>query len=256
MPVQDLREEQFIRHRMFHDRKPVVRKYADMVMGRTSFLALLKYELITSVFGPLPGAVGLLLRRIFYPLLFKEVGKGVIFGRNLVLRHCDKMRIGNGVIIDDYTLVDARGAGEEGIAIEDEVIISRGCYIQAKVGPIRIGRKSEVGIGTTIVSQGGIHIDEQVSIGGGCKISGGLFEMLPDRDADPPYRRYSKGSVCIERRCMVGMGVIILDGVTVGEASMVGSGAVVSMNVPPHSISSPRPALVLRNPALSDKSDS
>jgi acetyltransferase-like isoleucine patch superfamily enzyme len=253
MPVQDLREEQFIRHRMFDGRKSVVRRYADLVIGGPSLATLLKYELITFLFGALPGAVGLFLRRIFYPLLFKEIGKGVLFGRNLVLRHCDKMRIGNRVVIDDYTLLDARGAGKEGMIIEDEVIISRGCYIQAKVGPIYIGSKSEVGVGTTIVSQGGVHIDEQVSIGGGCKISGGLFEMLPDEEADPPYRRYSKGPVRIEKRCMVGMGAIILDGVTVGETSMVGSGAVISMSLPPYSITSPRPAVVLKSPALDAK---
>jgi acetyltransferase-like isoleucine patch superfamily enzyme len=77
--------------------------------------------------------------------------------------------------------------------------------------------------------------------------------MLPDEEADPPYRRYSKGPVRIEKRCMVGMGAIILDGVTVGEASMVGSGAVVSMSLPPYSITSPRPAVVLKSPALEAK---
>lgn len=251
-PAQDLRDDEFIRRKMFDERKSAIRKYAELVIGEFSFFKLLKYELITSLFGPLPGALGLLLRKISYPLLFREIGKGVVFGRNVVLRHCDKIRIGDRVVIDDYTLLDARGAGEEGIVIKDGVIISRGCYIQAKMGPIHIGRRSDVGTGTTIVSQGGVHIDERVSIAGGCKISGGLFEILPNEDADPPYRRYSKGPVRIEKRCLLAMGAVILDDVTVGEGTMVGSGAVVSMDLPPYSITSPRPAMVLKNPALKD----
>ncbi len=254
MSSQELGDENFIRHKVFNERKSLIGKYAALVVGEFSFLKLLRYELITSLFGSLPGAFGLLMRRIFYPLLFKEIGRGVVFGRNVVLRHCDKIKIGDRVIIDDYTLLDARGAGEEGIVIEDDVIINRGCVIQAKVGSIHIGRRCDVGAGTHIVSQGGIHIDEQVSIGGGCMISGGLFEILPDEDADPPYWRYSKGPVHIEKRCMLGMGAIILDDVTVGEGTKVGSGAVVSMNLPRYSISSPRPALILKNQTMTDGS--
>ncbi len=245
-------EKDFIRYKLFHDKKSSLRKYAELVSGDSSVSKLLKYELLTTFLGPIPGALGLVLRKWLYPILFRHVGKGVVFGRNVVLRHCDKIRIGDRVVIDDYTLIDARGADEEGIVIEDEAIIGRGCYIQAKVGPIHIGRGSDIGTGTTIVSQGGIHIDEQVSIGGGCKISGGLFEILPDGDTNPPYRRYSKGPVRIEKRCMLGMGAIILDDVTVGEGSMVGSGAVVSTNLPRYSISSPRPGLVLKNPHVND----
>lgn len=250
--VRNLREEDFIRHKMFQDSKSGVRKYAELVIGEYSFRKLVKYELTTFLFGPLPGAFGLILRRIFYPYLFKEIGKGVIFGRNLVLRHCDKIRIGNRVVIDDNTLIDARGSGEEGITIGDEVMIGRGCYIQAKVGPIHIGCRSGVGSGSTIVSQGGVHIDERVSIAGDCRISGGLFEILPGGDQDFAYRRYSKGPVRIERNCLVATGAIILDNVTVGEGTVVGAGSVVSMNIPRYTISSPRPPLMMNNPHLNE----
>ena len=253
MPAQDLREEAFIRHKMFSGRHSAVQRYSELVIGTFSFFRLLKYELITCLFGPLPGAVGLFLRKLLYPLLFDGIGKGVIFGRNVVLRHCDKIRLGDGVVIDDYTFLDARGAEEEGIVIEDEVIIARGCYIQAKVGPIHIGRRSTVGVGTMIVSQGGVYIGERVSIAGGCKISGGLFQIVPDPASDPPYRRYSKGPVRIEKDCLVASGAVIIDGVTIEEGTLVGAGSVVSMALRPFSITSPRPVLVMQNPVLSDE---
>ena len=96
----------------------------------------------------------------------------------------------------------------------------------------------------------GVRIDERVSIAGNCKISGGLFEILPDGNADPPYRRYSKGPVHIEKNCLVASGAIILDDVTVGEGTLVGAGSVVSMNLPPNSISAIRPPVLLKNPRL------
>lgn len=252
VPPQNLREDAFIRHKMFNDRKSAARKYAELTIGEFSLLKLVKYELITSLFGPLPGAIGLFVRKIFYRFLFKEMGRGVIFGRNVILRHCEKIRIGDRVVIDDNTLLDARG-GDNGIVIGDDVIINRGCTIQSKVGSIYIGPRSDIGTGTIIVSQGGVHIDEQVCIAGACKISGGLFHILPDLDGNPPYRRYSKGPVRIQKRCVLAMGAIILDDVTVGEGSMVGSGAVVSTNLPPYSIISPRPPVVMQNPIVSDE---
>ena len=47
-----------MRYTMFDQRKPVVRKYAEFVIGEYSFFRLMKYELITSLFGPIPGVLG------------------------------------------------------------------------------------------------------------------------------------------------------------------------------------------------------
>jgi acetyltransferase-like isoleucine patch superfamily enzyme len=245
MSRRELRHSEFIRHKLFDERKSIVRKYADSVIGERSVLALAKFELITSLFGSIPGALGLFLRKISYPLLFKEIGKGVVFGHHTVLRHCDKIKIGDRVVVDDYALIDARGSGDEGVVIGDEVILGRGCYVQAKVGPIHIGRGSNIGSGTLITAQGGVHVGERVSIAGACKISGGLFEVLEDEDADPPFRRYSKGAIRIENRCVLAGASIILDGVTVGEGSLVGAGSVVSMSLPPYSICGARPPMLV-----------
>ena len=70
-----------------------------------------------------PGAVGLVLRKFFYRSLFKKVGTNVIFGKNLTIRYPHKISIGNNVIIDDNCLLDAKGKENNGIVIEDNVII-------------------------------------------------------------------------------------------------------------------------------------
>ena len=65
-------------------KRPLAAKYASLFVGRKGFWALLKYELIQMFIAPAPGALGLWLRKIFYPRIMKKVGRGVVFGRNVV----------------------------------------------------------------------------------------------------------------------------------------------------------------------------
>jgi len=82
--------------------------YRKMAVGKPGLWALIKYELIVLMIGHLPGALGYACRRLFYPLLLGSCGKGVVFGRNLVLRHPHKIHIGNRVVIDDDCVLDAK----------------------------------------------------------------------------------------------------------------------------------------------------
>jgi carbonic anhydrase/acetyltransferase-like protein (isoleucine patch superfamily) len=53
-------------------------------------------------------------------------------------------------------------------------------------------------------------------------------------------------SAYIERGCLIGIGAIVLDGVRVGTGSIVGAGAVVTKDVPPHSLVVGIPAKIVR----------
>ena len=50
----------------------------------------------------------MVLRRKLYPLLLGKVGRNVVFGMNVVLRHPHKIAIGDDVVIDDNCLLDAK----------------------------------------------------------------------------------------------------------------------------------------------------
>ncbi len=241
--------------------KSRVRRYADLVVGEgASYGQLLKYELITGVFSGLPGALGLGLRQLAYPRLFKRIGKGVVFGRHVVIRNAQNISLGDGVIIDDGCVLDGRGAGSEGVVIGDRVIVNRGTTIQAKIGPIEIGDDCDIGAGSTVHSQGGIAIGGAVVIGGGTKISGGAFQT--DRSAAATdhastdaarvgmlareQTRWTSGPIRIGDKCLIGMGTIILDGVEIGEGSVIGAGTVMTKSVPAHSVVAGVPGRVLR----------
>lgn len=64
------------------------------------------------------------------------------------------------------------------------------------------------------------------------------------KDIYPSFEIF--GTVCIHHDAWVGAGAIILPGVTVGEHSIVGAGAVVTEDVPPFSIVAGVPAKVIR----------
>ena len=249
-------DDHYIRAKLFSGGKSDLRRYADLVVGDgRSYWHLLGYELITFFFGGVRGALGLVLRKKSYPLLFKKVGKGCVFGRNLTIRNARNITLGDNVIIDDDCVLDGRGAGPEGVVIGDRVIINRGTSIQAKIGPIWIGDDTDIGMHCDVHSQGGVRIGRQVTLGGSSKISGGVFQTertAPDESPDDrgfaarEQRRTTRGPIVIGDKALVGMGSMFLDNVEIGERCILGAGSVNVRNAPPYTVVAGVPAKVLR----------
>jgi acetyltransferase-like isoleucine patch superfamily enzyme len=225
--------------------RSALRRYQSFFVGQQGLWPLLRYELAAGILAPLPGAMGLFLRRRFYPHLFRQVGSGVVWGRNIAIRHPGRITIGNRVGIDDGCLLDARGSGEEGISIGDDVVIARDTIIQAKVSGIRIGSRCTISSQCQLSSSGGIQLGQAVMVGGQCYIGGGLYRT---EDRTVPMRDqalYTRGPVIIEDDVWIGAGVTILDGVRIGTGSVVGAGAVVRDDLPAFTLATPYQKLVL-----------
>lgn len=235
----------FVRSKLYDQEGSSLQKYGSLVVGSTKLRKLISYEFRT-FFGPFPGAIGLVLRKLLYPGLFGSVGKGTVFGRNVILRHPQKIHLGRRVYLDDGCIIDARGAGEEGITIGDDVIIGRRATIQAKVGSIHIGSETTVGENSVIASQGEIRIDEMVNIAGGCYISGGVFQIDRDGLTAREHEKTTKGPIQIDRKARIGMRVTVLDAVHIGEGCIVGAASLVNQNLPAYGVAAGAPAKVLR----------
>ena len=256
--MQQLDEQDYLRGKLFSGERSAMRRYADLVVGpEAGYLQLLRYELLTMLLGRLSGALGLALRKIFYPSLFRRCGKGVVFGRDLVIRNAHRISLGENVIIDDDCVLDGRGAGPQGVEIGDRVILGRGVSIQAKIGPITVGADTDIGMHSVIHSQGGVEIGRAVVMGGGCKLSGGVFQTARTSDgtasagaagemATREQTRWTKGPIRIRDKCLIGFGCLFLDGVDLGEGSVLGAGSLLIRSIPPYSIAAGVPARVLR----------
>ena len=231
--------------KIFNPKKSPIKRYKEMVIGKRGWGTLLWYEMTLLFFGLLPGALGMVLRQIFYKPLFKKVGKNVVFGRNLVIRHPHKIVFGDNVIIDDDCTLDAKGEENEGIVFGDMVTLGRFSAVICKDADIHIG--SHVNIGSTVklivANQGKILVGNSIDIGSGCHFSAGSYDYS-DADVLPSSRRLQTKGITLEDLAWIGAGVIVLDGVTIGTKSIVAAGAVVTKDIPANSMAAGVPAEV------------
>jgi len=225
-----------------------VRKYQDMVIGTRSIWALIKYELIILLTCSVNGALGLFLRSKLYPLILGKVGHGCVFGRNISLRHPHKIQIGEGVIIDDNVMLDAKGETNTGITVADNCFIGRNSILSCKNGNIELGERANIGFNAEVFSSTNVLVGPDTLISAYCYVVGG-GNYDPDR-TDVPINRslredHAKGIV-LEGNIWVGTHSVLRDGVTIGAGTVVAAGSVVNDPMPGWSIVGGTPAKVLR----------
>ena len=222
-------------------------RYMDKAYGTRKLPQILANELRVFLFGDLTGGAGYFFRKMFFGGMFRKAGRGVIYGRGLVLRHPGKISIGERVSIDDDVLLDASGAGEKGISLGDGVIVSRSCVLQGKTGPLTIGNRADIGCNCIFSSVSGIEIGQSTLIAGHCYIGGGRYRSdlleIPMMDQG----MYSEGPVILGDDVWLGAGVIVLDGVRIGRGSIIGAGSVVTKEIPEYSVAVGVPARVIGN---------
>lgn len=206
----------------------------------------LAYEFASLFLCNLGGGLGYLLRKMMYAKLFQAMGPGAIIGRGVVFRHPERIRLGRRVAVDDYVLLDASGAGPEGVQLGDEVIVSRNCILQGKTGPVVIGDKADIGANTVITAATGVYLAPSVLIAGNCYIGGSRYGT---GRLDVPIMEqgwFSRGPVHIGAGSWLGAGAIVLDGVRIGQGCIVGAGAVVTKDLADYTVATGVPAAAVR----------
>lgn len=223
------------------------RAYRALVYGDLSLPRVLYAEVVTTLVGGLGGAAGLWLRGKLYRRLFAHAGAGVIFGRNIVLRHAHKIRLGDGVIVDDNAVLDAKGDGNEGISLGDRVFVGRNTILYCKGGDIVVGPGVSFSANCQVASM------RRVEVGAGTVV-GSFSYFLSGGEYDPaspvPFARqsgtYEARALRIGENCWIGAHVTVTDRGEIGEHCVVGAGAVVTGPLPPNSVAVGAPARVVR----------
>lgn len=222
-------------------------QYQELVLGKKGFGSLIKFELVTTFFSWVPGALGLLLRSKFYPLILGEVGRNVIFGTNVVFRHPHKIKIGDNVIIDDNCLLDAKGASNRGIRIGNNVFLGRNTILSCKDGDIELHDRVNIGFNCEIFSSSRVVLEEYALLAAYCYVVGGgnySLEKTGKPISEQPI--FEDKGVVLEKNCWLGARVTVLDGVKIGHDSAIGSAALVNSEIPPFSIAVGIPAKVVK----------
>lgn len=222
-----------------------VDRYRDLAVGRPGLWALLRYEALTGLLGPLPGAVGIALRSALYPRLFGEAGRGVTIGRSVTLRGPGRIHVGDGVALDDYVQLATRAPGSS-IRIGAGSLVARGTLIHARGGTVEIGPESSIGTHCRFGTTGSIRIGRYALFAAGCYVGG---ENHPVDDPSTPMVKQpviSKGGVRIGEDVWLGFRSTVLDGVTIGDGAVLGAHALATHDIPPGAIAVGSPARVVR----------
>jgi acetyltransferase-like isoleucine patch superfamily enzyme len=128
--------------------------------------------------------------------------------------------------------------------------VGGGCRMALWVGPgarLQIGNR--VGLSnSTIVCQRSVSVEDDVFLGGDCKVYDTDFHsLLAGVRARPGNPGVRTAPVVIGRGAFVGGHSIVLKGVTIGEEAVVGAGSVVRAAVPARQVWAGNPAVHLRD---------
>jgi acetyltransferase-like isoleucine patch superfamily enzyme len=232
---------------LLDEKKGAVAKYKEMFLGNVSFFYFLKYEIYMLMFSWVPGALGFALRKVFFRSLFKKVGRGVVFGRNMTIRHPKKIEIGDNVIFDDNTVIDAKGEDNVGLKIGNNVLVGRNTSLSCKGGDIEIGDFSNIGPNNIIISESKLKIGKYVFTSGQVyMIAGGNHSF--DRTDIPIWLQpsISKGGIYLDDDIWIGASSTILDGVRVGRGAIIGAATLVHKRIRPYTVNLGVPAQMIK----------
>ncbi len=149
-------------------------------------------------------------------------GEGCVFEEGVRVFHPDRVWIGAGIYVGHDTILKGYHAGE--MVIGDGTWIGQQCFFHA-AGDLRVGANVGIGPGVKVITSA--HTEA-------------------GRDRPILHSPLTFAPVTIEDDADVGVGAIVLPGVTIGRGAQVGAGAVVTHDVPPYAVVAGNPARILR----------
>lgn len=129
-------------------------------------------------------------------------------------------------------------------SLGDYSVIESFACINNAVGDVIIGDHTRVGLHNTII--GPVDIGSHVNLAQGITVTA-LNHNFSDTNKRIDEQGVSTNPVTIEDDVWVGANAVILPGVTIGEHCVVAAGAVVTKDVPPHSLVAGVPAKVIKS---------
>jgi acetyltransferase-like isoleucine patch superfamily enzyme len=121
--------------------------------------------------------------------------------------------------------------------IEDFSAVNNG------VGPVKIGDRTRIGLGNTII--GPVTIGNDIRLAQNVVLSG-LNHKYTDIDIPIHAQGVSTAPIVIEDETWIGANVVIVAGVKIGKHCIVAAGSVVTKNVPSYSVVVGNPARIIK----------
>lgn len=201
------------------------------------------YRIVTVLSGWIPLSVGIKLRNLTYRIIFAHLGSSVQIEPSVNFTRTYLIEIGNKVYIRSNANLEACGESSR-LIIGERAIIERGADIRShQGGQIEIGDRTHIGPYTCLSGR-------SIKIGQDCLIAShvGIYannHIFTDPNCRINQQGRSYRGIVIEDNCWLGTGAKVLDGVTIGQGSVIGAGAVVTKDIPAYSVAVGTPARVI-----------
>lgn len=195
----------------------------------------------------IPTVVGIGIRAIAYRLILSMPSPAAIES-GVRLRFADNIALGKGVYLDEGAYLHAC---LNGIQIGDHSLVMHGAVLHVynfrdlPNAGIRIGTDCLIGEYSVIRGQGGVTIGDRVYTSPFTQILA-VNHVFDDPDTSFVEQGITAQGIVIEDDVWLGAGAVITDGVRVGKGAVVAAGAVVTADVPPHTVVGGVPALPIK----------
>jgi len=175
-----------------------------------------------------------------HPILWADIGTGVTLSRKANIRESRAITLGNNAWIEDNANLSPMGGT---MRIGDKTHILPFAMLLGVGGNIDIGSYCTVNPYCILYGGGGLQIGNSVRIAAQTVIipSKHIFE---DPETLIRLQGIEAEGIVIKDDVWIGTGVRVLDGVTIGQGSIIGAGAVVTKDVPEYAIVTGVPARV------------
>ena len=118
-----------------------------------------------------------------------------------------------------------------------------------KLRGVHIGKQTHIARGVILDDRN----PDLIYIGNGVAVTSGVMILCHQRDLTDykpgmyaMHCPFKEGKVIINDGAHIGIGAIIMPGVTIGEGAVIGAGSVVTKDIPPYSIAVGTPAKVIK----------
>lgn len=204
-------------------------------------------QLFLALCGWIPTVVGIGVRALIYRLILSMKGVAAI-ENGVRIRFANQVRLGRNVYLDQGVYLHACPSG---IEIGDNSFVMYGSVLHVynfrglPHAFIRIGHDSLIGELNVLRGQGGITIGDRVYTAPQVQLLA-VNHVYSDPSRPMVDQGITAEGIIIENDVWIGAGAIITDGVCVGRGAVVAAGAVVTQDVPAHTVVGGVPAKVLK----------
>jgi acetyltransferase-like isoleucine patch superfamily enzyme len=203
-------------------------------------------QALTGLLGWIPTVIGIGIRWFLYQLIMDITGV-VGIEKDVRLRFASNIHLARGVYLDEGVYLHAC---PNGIRLGRNTLVMHHAILHVynfrgiPHSGIEIGEDCLIGEFSVIRGQGGVAIGNRVYLSPSAQILA-VNHVFDDPGQSFIDQGITAVGVIIEDDVWIGAGATILDGIRIGRGAVIAAGAVVTGDVPPHTIVGGIPARII-----------